>query len=187
MNGILQLDYQAFKVVNTDWSNSILDSVLPILTDLHKVPAFWAFAVLVFTLWIWKHRRRALVGIIGVLLAVVVSETVSYRLLKNYVARPRPEFTQGLEVKLRTHSHSGDSFPSLHASNNFAGATFLSLMYPPASPIFYAAAILIAFSRVYVGVHFPADVLGGALIGILCGLFVWFVMKRLKVSQVHLT
>jgi undecaprenyl-diphosphatase len=61
------------------------------------------------------------------------------------------------------HSHS---FPSGHTATSFAGATALSLVYPRGAPVFYLLAAAIAYSRLYVGVHFPLDVLGGIVIGV---------------------
>ena len=182
MNEIARLDYRLFEIINGDFSNEFFDHVMPVFTDLHRSPAFVTIAILALGAWIWKKRKNAAIVILGLVLSVALSETISYRLIKNYVSRPRPEFTPAVTVQLKTHSHSGKSFPSLHASNNFAAATYLTLAFGWIGSLFFIPAALVAFSRVYVGVHFPADVIVGAIVGIICGLSIRLLMKRLKMT-----
>ena len=73
------------------------------------------------------------------------------------------------------HSHS---FPSGHTATSFAGATALSLLYPRATPAFFLLAAAIAYSRLYVGVHFPLDVVGGAVIGVATALLLLAAARR---------
>ena len=73
------------------------------------------------------------------------------------------------------HSHS---FPSCHTATSFAGATALSLLYPRATPAFFLLAAAIAYSRLYVGVHFPLDVVGGAVIGVATALLLLAAARR---------
>jgi undecaprenyl-diphosphatase len=73
------------------------------------------------------------------------------------------------------HSHS---FPSGHTATSFAGATALSLLYPRGAPAFYVLAAAIAYSRLYVGVHFPLDVLGGVVIGVATALLLLAAARR---------
>ncbi|MEQ1875039.1 MAG: phosphatase PAP2 family protein [Bdellovibrionia bacterium] len=183
MEFLTSLDRKAFAIVNDSLSNPFFDAVMPVVTDLHKSWIFVLLGLAGLGLWIWRDRKRAPKILLGLALSVACSETVSYRIIKHYVSRPRPSHTEGLQVNLRTHDHSGESFPSLHASNNFAGATYLSLFFVRLSPVFFAIAALVGFSRVYVGVHFPSDVAAGAVIGILCGLLFWYLTRRfLKVT-----
>jgi len=83
--------------------------------------------------------------------------------LKQLVDRPRPETTLPQADPL-LHA-SGPSFPSGHATTAFAGATILALLLRRAVPALFVLAAGIAFSRVYVGVHYPSDVLAGAVLG----------------------
>jgi undecaprenyl-diphosphatase len=73
---------------------------------------------------------------------------------------------------------SGSSFPSGHTSTSFACATVLSFFVPRAAPAFYLLALAIGFSRIYVGVHWPLDVLGGAVLGLAVGLAVTALLRR---------
>src|SRR5206468_3552783 len=82
-----------------------------------------------------------------------------------------------MDVVLRTARHYGYSFPSIHAANSFAAAAFLGAFYPTPRVLFFAVAAAVAYSRVYVGVHYPLDVAGGALCGLLIG---WSAAAALK-------
>lgn len=72
----------------------------------------------------------------------------------------------------------GSSFPSGHTSTSFACATVLSFFVPRAAPAFYLLAVAIGFSRIYVGVHWPLDVLGGVVLGLAVGLAVTALLRR---------
>ena len=86
--------------------------------------------------------------------------------IKALVDRPRPFERYAEPQTLVPHSHDA-SFPSGHASTSFAAATMLSLAFPPLAPALLLLAAAVAFSRVYVGVHYPGDVLAGAALGAL--------------------
>ena len=106
--------------------------------------------------------------------------------LKAVADRPRPfEILSGVKVK-HLSSASGSSFPSGHTSQAAAIATIISLRYSRASvtvPLVLWAG-LVGFGRIYLGVHFPTDVLGGAVVGACSGFLVWGVRQRLyKVTE----
>jgi undecaprenyl-diphosphatase len=99
-----------------------------------------------------------------VALADLIAQLVSYG-LKQGIGRERPNVAYA-EPKPLVHAPHDGSFPSGHATVSFACATVLSLYAPRAAPSFFILAAAIAWSRVYVGVHYPLDVLGGAVLGV---------------------
>ncbi len=99
---------------------------------------------------------------------IAASDQFGYRILKEFFHRPRP-FSTLQDVILPIGRTGTYSFPSNHALNNFAVATFFSLIYPKYKAPLFIVAILISISRVYLGVHYPSDILGGAAIGTIFG------------------
>lgn len=175
------VDQSLFVFINSTLSHPVLDAVLVPLTDLHKNPYFvWLALPLILGLWFFKQRKKGLQVFLGLVLLIAVVDNFTYRVLKPSFERPRPPAVEK-QIQLRTDRYAGYSFPSNHAANNFAAAAFLSSCYPALSVSFYAVASLVALSRVYVGVHYPADVLAGALLGLILGLLffkIWVIILR---------
>ena len=120
---------------------------------------------------IWFEKKRA-IWIIGLSLVVVaLSNPLSVRVLKPFFGRFRPchpeFFIEGGRFLLGyEHSYA---FPSAHATNVFAQAAYFSLVYRKCTPWFFVFAALIGYSRIYVGVHYPLDVLFGMVCGCAVG------------------
>lgn len=170
MRGLLDffssIDHALFKLINSSWTHPWLDSFFPWLTDLDKNKVFLFGALpVVLAWWGYKQRGRAVKIILGMALAAGLCDAVAYRFIKPVVGRSRP----GLFATLRTGLHGGYGFPSNHAANTFAGATVLVMAVPAVRIPAFGIASLVAYSRVYVGVHYPFDVLAGALLGLLGG------------------
>lgn len=172
---VVRWDEALFLKINRDWTAPALDAVMPVLTDLHKQQWFVLAAAFALGWWVWKGRREALKVIAVLALAIGMADFANHRLFKQLVKRPRPE-KAGVAVVLRTPSHAGWSFPSNHAMNMGAAASALSCAYPAWAPAFWAGALLVAYSRVYCGVHFPADVLAGLVLGGLLGRLVAYLL-----------
>ena len=100
-----------------------------------------------------------------VAVADFAGQLISYG-LKQALGRERPSEVYALPKPLVHAPHDG-SFPSGHATVSFACATLLAFYAPRAAPAFFLLAAAIAWSRVYVGAHYPLDVLGGAVLGVL--------------------
>jgi undecaprenyl-diphosphatase len=102
--------------------------------------------------------------------------------LRALIDRPRPPAVYQ-EPKPLVHVPLGGSFPSGHAATSFACATMLSLIVPRYTVAFFLLAAAIAWSRVYNGVHYPLDVLGGAALGVVVAIALRWLLKALPRSR----
>ncbi len=163
------VDVALFQRINQVWTHPYLDAFFPWLTDLdHNAIALWGALPVALAWWLYVQRGRAVKVLLAMVVAIGLCDAVAYRFIKPYIRRNRPT-NAGVSVTLRTHRPGSYGFPSNHACNTFAGATVLGLAEPPWLWPAMAAATLVSYSRVYVGVHFPADAAAGALLGLLIG------------------
>ena len=165
---LLELDRSLFYFCNQDLRNWFFDAVLPFLTDLNRKPVALVIVGILWLLLLIKGGRHGRIAALLLVPTITLSDQLSSSVLKFLIERARPcqELTN---VHLLVGCGSGYSFPSSHAVNNFAGAIVLSYFLPRWTWAFFSFAALIAFSRVYVGVHYPSDVVGGAIIGLIIG------------------
>src|SRR5437868_1864071 len=136
------------------------------LGTIDKVGAVWILLALAIGLW----RRRGIAAALGMAVLVGITTLAADSLsfgVKDLTARARP-FEAHPQIHPLYVVHSS-SFPAGHAATAFAGATLLAYLAPRLTPLFAALAVAIGFSRVYVGVHYPGDVLAGAVLGIVVG------------------
>lgn len=132
------------------------------------------FVAIALALTIARRRAR---DFVQVGLAIACASILSDSILKPIVERPRPFVTMPQATVLGARPE-GASFPSGHSTNAFAGAVTLTALAPAAAPAWWTLAAAIAYSRVYVGVHYPGDVVAGALLGAAVGLLVATAMSR---------
>jgi undecaprenyl-diphosphatase len=172
-------DAWLFLKINRDWACAPLDATLPVLTDLHALAWFrWGVAPAAAAAWLWRGGRRALKVLAVAAVAVGAGDMVAYRVIKPWAERPRPEFALAGVVK-RAPVNGRYGFPSNHAVNTAAAAAVLSVAYPGGTAAFAAIAALVGYSRVYVGAHYPGDVLGGFALGAaLGGPWAWLMLGR---------
>ena len=171
------LDTTLFRLINQTGQNSFLDWFMPFMTDLKN---FTYILLLLGGYIVWRERKGGLVFLVFVGLTLAITDPFSSRLLKEWIGRIRP--CQVLdEVRLLTDCNTSYSFPSSHAVNIFAAAYFLSRMFRRLSPLIFGIAVVVGYSRVYMGIHYPLDVVGGAAIGLLIA----WPMRRLKDEVVN--
>jgi len=150
-----------------DWLNPVFEG----LSWIGGQGFVWLVIAAVLAIW-W--RRPAL--FLQVAIADLAGQLISYG-LKEWTGRARPSTVYASPKPLVHAPHDG-SFPSGHATASFACATVLAFHAPRAAPAFFLLAAAIAWSRVYVGVHYPLDVLGGAVLGVAIALVLRFLAPR---------
>lgn len=180
---LYNIDVQAFYFINKTLANPVTDFLMPFITELNHWKIF--YAIMFLYLLIGGGRRGRIVAF-SLLILVAASDQLSSNLIKDLVQRIRPCNVLP-DVRLLVGCTQSYSFPSSHAVNNFAGAVFLSHFYPKFRISFYIGAFLMAVSRVFVGVHYPSDVLAGIIIGITVGVvfvFIWdSINKKFKILK----
>ncbi len=111
-------------------------------------------------------------------LGITLSDQVCNSLLKPLVGRIRPcNVLEG--VHLLVNCTKSFSFPSSHATNIFTGTMLLSFVYPKLKTVLLGLAVLVSYSRIYVGVHYPLDVVAGIILGVLCAMATLLIYKLL--------
>lgn len=179
MDTLLSIDRQLFFFVNQGLRNPLFDVFFPFLTDLNRTPAVLVAFVLLWLLLLFRGGVRGRIVALILIPTIIVSDQLNSSWLKFLMERPRP-CHELLNVHLLVGCGSGFSFPSSHAANSFAAAVVLSFFYPRWTWAFLLFAASVAFSRVYVGVHYPSDVLAGAVVGIIVGGLILFVFQKLE-------
>lgn len=166
MKLLARLDVAVFFLFNHGLANRLFDHAMPFLSRIGAGGAVWfALCALAFLLAGRRGRRIAVTCAFAIVIAWVMSDLV----LKGLVQRPRPFDTTelGQAVRLLGPPPNSFSFPSGHTSVSFAAAPVLARLGPAVAAISWVLAIGIAISRIYVGDHFPSDVLGGMAVGLL--------------------
>jgi undecaprenyl-diphosphatase len=157
----------------TDHRVGWLDPVFLGLTAIGQAGLVWVVLALVLSLAVRRPPLRVVLAVAG----TVWSADLLAAGLKAAVDRPRPFRTVEGADALTTHV-VGQSFPSGHATTSFAGATMLAFFFPRVAPWLFLLAVAIAFSRVYIGVHYLGDVLAGAALGVAWALVVLVLLRR---------
>jgi undecaprenyl-diphosphatase len=169
------IDLAIFHFLNLTIANPVSDLLWPLITDYDKqLPVRMAL----IGVWLWliiKGGAKGRTVALMVIPVLFVSDKLSSSLIKEWISRPRPcHEIGGLPVvpgiRMLVDCGPGKSFPSSHAVNNFAVATLFSQYYPRLKYWLFGWAALVAVSRPAVGVHYPSDILGGAVIGSLVAL-----------------
>ena len=170
MNPFLNLDGDILIYIQDHIRNSFLDVIFPNITFLGDAGILWIALTVIF-MFFKQTRKAAICSAIALLGSVILNNL----LIKPLVGRVRPyEVVEGL--KLMGKAATDPSFPSGHSAASFASAVAMFPHLPKKAGIpLLVIAAMIAFSRLYIGIHYPTDVLFGIVDGILLGILAVFI------------
>ena len=179
LNSIFKMDRIIFTAINHGLVNPFFDKLMPFLTYIGNAAALWLLiGVIIFMFGGKKGRNVAIL----VVLAVILSDLTTEIFLKNLFMRPRP-FISMNSVRLLVAKPASFSFPSGHAAVSLAAGLILSKNYKKYTWIFMLLALGVAFSRIYVGVHYPIDVIAGALIGCTIAFLIIKYQRKIEIGM----
>jgi len=163
---LIEIDTRLLYFFHIVLKNPVTDLVMPVITSEWFVRALFLIAALLIAVFGGRYGRITFLILVA---AIILTDQLSSQLIKPLVGRPRPCKT--LEwIEVLVNCGSGRSFPSSHAANTFGQALVWMIRYRRLRWWCLAAAALISLSRITVGVHYPFDVLAGAILGTICGL-----------------
>jgi len=180
------IDYQLFIFFNTFFSNPFFDLIIPYITSSTNLTVFY-FSVSAIYIALAKDKILALKRVVVASIILGLADLIGARVLKEFFERPRPNnalyFVDGVHILFPNANISGQSskfvsFPSNHAMTNAAVATVWTLWRPKLWWIFVPFAAFIGFTRLYVGVHYPLDILFGFIFGFGLGWIAYKLSKR---------
>ena len=190
MNKILALDRQWLIALNshhTPW----LD---PVMYWASYTACWMPLYLVMLYLVIQTYKKQSWIVLVGVVLTILLADQVTSSLMKPYFARLRPSHEPSLQGMLHhVYGYTGGlyGFVSSHAANTFGTALFLSVMLRHKYRwiwVLFAWAVLVAYSRIYLGVHYPGDIAGGMVVGgvaaLLGVLLSRYLLKRAKGNDI---
>lgn len=171
------IDMNILFFIRKHFQNKILDILMPFVTYLGDKGLIWII-VTILLISIKKHKKEGYILLSVLILSTILGEG----LLKHIIRRPRP-FQEMQTIKLLIKKPSSYSFPSGHTTSSFAAAGVLGYYFKKYKVYFYALAVLIAFSRIYLFVHYPSDVLAGIILGLFSSVVVLKISNKGKVDN----
>jgi undecaprenyl-diphosphatase len=177
-----QIDIALFYFINVSLQNSFFDWFMPFIT--HKQNWFPVWGILIILL-LWKGGRKGRIAVLLIIPVIFLSDQLSSHVIKPLFARSRPCIAL-TDVHLLLNRKTSFSFTSSHAANFFAVAAYFNYYYPKYGWVYFSLATLVGLSRIFVGVHYPFDVIFGAFLGIICAytvIFSWNIVNKKVIEK----
>jgi undecaprenyl-diphosphatase len=175
------LDTNLFLFLN-GLHSSFFDEFMYVFSEkLTWIPLYVSVLYIVIKFW----KSKSLWVILALVLCIVISDQVSSGIIKDLVQRPRPSHAENLKGLVHLVNNYGGGrfgFVSSHAANAFGFALLSSLLFKNRTYTIaiFCWAFLNAYSRIYLGVHYPLDIFGGILVGILSAILCFFVLRKFR-------
>ncbi|MDU2266545.1 phosphatase PAP2 family protein [Clostridium celatum] len=165
------IDIKLLNYIENHLKNKMFDKIMPIITSLGNLGVIW---IIISILLICKIDYR-IMGV-EVIVSLIITTIIGEGIIKNIVKRKRPFFYADQELLITKPITY--SFPSGHTASSFAALAVFMQMNSKIGLIISPIATLIAFSRLYLKVHYPSDVLFGGILGLTCGFStVYFIVR----------
>ncbi len=178
MDTLFRWDQSIFYAINS-LHHTLWDSIA---ISVHETPDWLWVVILGLATWLSKRKDRWKIFLFTCVLLFTV-DFLNHEILKDLFKRSRPCNALTGVVNLVPCPRSF-SFPSTHTMGIFAISVFLSIYYPKRVGLLVTVSIIVSLSRIAAGVHYPLDVLGGALVGTLCAILFWQIEKRIFKNKI---
>lgn len=183
MNTLINIDHAIFHFINDSIANPILNWIMPIVTNENNI----AIPLVLFWLWLLFYKgKRGKIAAVLLLLTVILTDVIAAQIIKPWIGRIRPSHAMLDNINLLVSRGGKYGFVSNHAANTMAAATIIGYFYKKWKSVVITISIIVGFSRVYVGVHYPFDVIGGWLFGYALAwviLSIWVILKIREIKR----
>jgi membrane-associated phospholipid phosphatase len=181
LHQVLHLDYWLFSKINRQWSNPFFDAVLPFLREAEFWLPLYLFLLVFATL---NFSKKGIRWCLALIMTAIISDLISSSVVKQLILRLRPCQDPALGTYVRVlvkYCPQSSSFTSSHACNHFSVAMFIFMTLGQNSKwwrLVFPWAFAVSYAQIYVGVHYPFDVLGGMVLGCSIGYGMSFFFKK---------
>lgn len=167
IHSLISFDYKLFELINQHLQQPFLDVLMPILRNKYTwLPVYFGLILYIYI----TNKNKFIIYILFIIICISIIDISNHHLLKPFFARKRPCFNSLIQTRLLIESCGGKwSFPSSHAANHFGLTTALFLLGIFKNKfliiLLFSWPILIGFAQIYVGVHYPFDIIAGFFYG----------------------
>lgn len=178
LESLQNLGVDILNFININLHNPVMDKLMVTITSLGNGGLIWII-ISIILMSTPKYRKVGIMSICALILTTIIGEGI----LKHLLKRPRP-FTSLSDIELLILAPTSYSFPSGHTGSSFAVAGVIGSQIKKSRFYVFTLAILIAFSRMYLYVHYPGDVIGGIILGLFSSQIVLYIFKTGKKAYV---
>jgi len=180
---LIKIDHTLFHFINDTIANPLLNWIMPIITNENNI------AIPLVIIWLWLlffQGKRGKIAAIILLLTVILTDIIAAQIIKPWIGRIRPSRAMLENINLLVPKGGKYGFVSNHAANTMSAAVIIGYFYNKWKYFVLTISIIVGFSRVYVGVHYPFDVLGGWILGYVLAwgiLSTWVILKMREIKR----